>query len=223
MLFIGIGTNFLGPKAFKWIFRLGTAVIFLDFFLNIIWLPIAVSKSYGFQSAEYVFTSTDNQTGALPAWNWMLSFFVTGGILVGFEASGHISEETQNASLTAARGIFSSAAVSAILGFPVVILFLFCLPSVDIIYNFTAPQPFVQIYALSLGRGGHIFMNIICIIGLILVSEPLLPIALASIESRTEYFNCRSCIVSFDMGCSPRRRSSILRLDLSGFRKEGAS
>ena len=153
----------------------------------------------------------------------MLSFFVTGGILVGFEASGHISEETRNASLTSARGIFSSAAASAILGFPVVILFLFCLPSVDIIYNFTAPQPFVQIYALALGRGGHIFMNIICIVGLILVSKSLSLIALVDIESRTEYFNCRSCSFSFDMGCGPRRRSSILRLDLPGFRKEGTS
>jgi amino acid transporter len=170
ILFISIGTNFLGPKAFKWIFRIATGVIFLDFFLNIIWLPIAVSKSYGFQSAEYVFTHTDNETGAPPVWNWMLSYFITAGVLVGFEASGHISEETQNASLTAARGIFSSAAASAILGFPVVILFLFCLPSLDVIYNFTAPQPFVQVYALSLGQGGHIFMNIVCIIGLILVS-----------------------------------------------------
>jgi amino acid transporter len=168
MLFLSVGLCFLGPKSFKWIFRASTAIVMLDFVLNIIWLPIAVSRSYGFQSAEYVFTGTDNQTGAPPVWNWMLSFFVTGGILVGFEASGHISEETQNASITAARGIFSSATISAILGFPVVILFLFCLPKIDEIYNFTAPQPFVQLYALSLGTGGHVFMNVICILGLLL-------------------------------------------------------
>lgn len=169
-LFAAISTNFMGPKAFKWIFRLSTFVILLDFVLNMIWLPIAVSKTYGFQSAEYVFTHTDNQTGAPPVWNWMLSFFVTGGILVGFEASGHISEETQNASLVSAKAIFASATSSAILGFPVVILFLFCLPTIDAIYNFTAPQPFVQLYALALGRGGHVFMNAICIIGLVFVS-----------------------------------------------------
>jgi amino acid transporter len=170
-LFIGIGTNYLGPKSFKWIFRIATFVIMLDFFLNIIWLPIAVSKTYGFQSAKFVFTETANNTGAPPVWNWMLSFFVTTGILVGFEASGHISEETKNASLTSARGIFTSAASSAILGFPVVILFLFCLPGLDIINNITSPQPFVELYAMSLGNGGHIFMNIICIVGLILVSH----------------------------------------------------
>jgi amino acid transporter len=142
----------------------------LDFILNIIWLPIAVSRSYGFQSAKFVFTQTYNETGAPPVWNWMLSYFVTAGILVGFEAPGHISEETQNASITAARGIFSSAVVSAALGFPVVILFLFCMPSLETLYSFDAPQPFVGLYALTLGQGGHVFMNVICILGLILAS-----------------------------------------------------
>ncbi|KAL1305372.1 hypothetical protein AAFC00_002266 [Neodothiora populina] len=167
MLFISIGMNYLNPKHYKLIFRIASGLIMLDFFLNIIWLPIAVSKSYGFQSAEFVFTQTYNETGAPPVWNWMLSYYVTAGVLVGFEASGHISEETQNASTTAARGIFSSAVTSAVLGFPVVILFLFCMPDLDVIYNLAAPQPFISIYAMSMGQGGHVFMTIICILGLI--------------------------------------------------------
>ena len=91
-LFIGIGMNYLDPKTYKTIFRISTYVIIFDFLLNIIWLPIAVSKSYGFHDASYVFTQTYNETGAPPVWNWMLSFFVTAGLLVGFEAPGHISE-----------------------------------------------------------------------------------------------------------------------------------
>lgn len=166
-LCIGLSMNYLDPKTYKWIFRAATYLILLDFLLNIIWLPIAVSKSYGFHSAEYVFTQTYNETGAPPVWNWMLSYYVTAGILVGFEASGHISEETQNASLTAARGIFWSAVASAAIGFPMVILFLFCLPDLDTLYQQNAPQPFVQIYALTLGQGGHVFMNVVCIVGLI--------------------------------------------------------
>ncbi|KAK3660833.1 hypothetical protein LTR56_000591 [Elasticomyces elasticus] len=166
-LMIAIGMNYMDPKTYKTIFRLATGVILLDFVLNMIWLPIAVSKSYGFQDAKYVFTQTYNETGAPPVWNWMLSFYVTAGILVGFEASGHISEETQNASITAARGIWWSAVASAAIGFPLVILFLFCLPDLETLYSFGAPQPFVEIYALTMGRGGHVFMNVICIIGLI--------------------------------------------------------
>ena len=91
-LFIAIGMNYLNPSTYRTIFRLATGIICFDFLLNIIWLPIAVSKTYGFQSAEYVFTQTYNETGAPPVWNWMLSFYITAGILVGFEASGHISE-----------------------------------------------------------------------------------------------------------------------------------
>ena len=169
-LFISIGMNYLNPRTYKTIFRLATGIIMLDFFLNIIWLPIAVSRSYGFQSAKFVFTETTNQTGAPPVWNWMLSYFVTAGVLVGFEASGHISEETQNASVTAARGIFYSAAASAILGFPIVILFLFCTPDLETLYAFTSPQPFVGLYAASMGQGGQVFMVLICILGLIFVS-----------------------------------------------------
>ena len=46
------------------------------------------------------------------------------------------------------------------------ILFLFCLPDLKTLYSFGGPQPFVEIYALTMGRGGHIFMNVVCIIGL---------------------------------------------------------
>lgn len=170
ILFTAIGMNYLNPKTYAFIFRLSVGIIMLDFFLQIIWLPIAVSRSYGFQSASFVFLQTYNETGAPPVWNWMLSYFVTAGVLVGFEASGHISEETQDASLTAAKGIFTSAIASALIGFPLVILFLFCTPDLDTLYGLAAPQPFVSLYALSLGTGGQVFMVIVCILGLIFVS-----------------------------------------------------
>ena len=140
----------------------------LDFFLQIIWLPIGVAKTYGFQDASFVFTQTYNETGAPPVWNWMLSYFITAGLLVGFEAPGHISEETQDASLTAARGIWWSTVASAASGFPIIILFLFCTPDLNTLYSYGAPQPFVNLYAIALGRGGHIVMNIVGLIGLLL-------------------------------------------------------
>ena len=61
----------------------------LDFFLNVIWLPIGASKTYGIRTAQEAFWDTcmcsshsslsssdsqlDNGTGAPPAWNWILS------------------------------------------------------------------------------------------------------------------------------------------------------
>lgn len=76
ILFIAIGMNYADPKTYKYIFRIATFIILLDFFLNIIWLPIAVSKTYGFQDASYVFTQTYNETGSTsPVWNVSNGFF----------------------------------------------------------------------------------------------------------------------------------------------------
>ena len=55
------------------------------------------------------------------------------------------------------------------------ILFLFCTPSLDVLFSLQAPQPFVQLYALALGKKASIFMTIIAVIGLILVKMNLCP------------------------------------------------
>lgn len=36
-------------------------------------------------------------------------------------------------------------------------------------FSLNAPQPFVQLYALALGKGGATFMTVIAVIGLVLV------------------------------------------------------
>jgi amino acid transporter len=101
-------------------------MVLLDFVLNIIWLPIGAHDTWGFRSAHEAFMSTYNGTGAPPAWNWCLSYLATAGILIGFDASGHVAEETKNASVTAARGIFWSTVASGVGGLATIILFLFC-------------------------------------------------------------------------------------------------
>ncbi|KKK15794.1 amino acid permease, partial [Aspergillus ochraceoroseus] len=163
--------NFLPPKLFRSIFYLSSMIVVLDFLLNIIWLPIGAHNTWGFRTAEEAFMSTYNGTGAPPAWNWCLSYLATAGILIGFDASGHVAEETKNASVTAARGIFWSTVVSGIGGLFSIILFLFCAPTPDVLFSFGSPQPFVPLYAAVLGKGGHIFMNIICIFALWLVEH----------------------------------------------------
>lgn len=112
-----------------------------------IWLPIATSKTYGFRSAHDAFMTTYNGTGAPAGWNWCLSYLATAGILIGFDASGHVAEETRNASVAAAQGIFWSTVVSGLGGFAVVILFLFCVVSFKLPVfikwcNFINPFPF---------------------------------------------------------------------------------
>jgi amino acid transporter len=72
-------------------------------------------------------------------------------------------------SVIAGRGIIASAIATGVLGFITTILFLFCIPDLDTFFALDAPQPFVQLYALALGKGPSIFMTIIAVIGLIMV------------------------------------------------------
>ncbi|KAG1811543.1 hypothetical protein EV424DRAFT_1327585, partial [Suillus variegatus] len=168
MLLLSVAINYLPPKFYSGVFKFSIGLMMLDFFLCLIWLPIGVSKTYGFRSASDVFTMTYNGTGAPPAWNWLLSLLFTAGTLTGFDASGHIAEETKNASVVAAKGILSSAIATGVLGFITTILFLFCTPDLDTVFALDAPQPFVQIYALALGKKASIFMTVIAVVGLIM-------------------------------------------------------
>ncbi|KAJ7133530.1 amino acid transporter [Mycena epipterygia] len=169
LLVVSVAINYLPPRMYSAIFRFSVALMMLDFFLCVIWLPIGVSKTYGFRSAKDVFTMTYNGTGAPPGWSWMLSFLFTAGTMTGFDASGHIAEETKNArQVVPAHGILTSAFATGVLGFATAILFLFCTPDLDTLFALEAPQPFVQIYALALGKNGSIFMTAIAVIELIL-------------------------------------------------------
>jgi amino acid transporter len=97
----------------------------------------------------------------------------TAGTLTGFDASGHIAEETKNARIIAGKGILSSCIATGVLGFITTILFLFCTPDFDTLFSLNAPQPFVQVYALALGKPGSAFMTAIAVVGLVLVSLPV--------------------------------------------------
>ncbi|KAJ5621559.1 hypothetical protein N7528_006342 [Penicillium herquei] len=170
LVFLGIATslNFLPSRMYSWVFRAGVIVIIIDMLLNFIWLPIGVSQTYGFQSAEYVFTSTYNGGDTAPSLNWALSWYLTASCLVGEDASGHVAEETVSAKKAAAKGVFWATVASAVCGFPIIILFLFCMPSIDVFYDTSAPQPFINMYALALGPRAHVVMTIISMIGAIL-------------------------------------------------------
>ncbi|KAJ7716320.1 amino acid transporter [Mycena olivaceomarginata] len=179
LLVVSVAINYLPPRMYSAIFRFSVGLMMVDFLLCVIWLPIGVSKTYGFRSAKDVFTMTYNGTGAPPGWNWILSFLFTAGTMTGFDASGHIAEETKNASVVAGKGILTSALATGVLGFVTAILFLFCTPDLDTLFALEAPQPFVQIYALALGKGGSIFMTVIANTSVAIVAASRLVFAVA--------------------------------------------
>ncbi|GIK05357.1 hypothetical protein Aspvir_009464 [Aspergillus viridinutans] len=170
LLFLALATslNFLPPRTYAWVFRAGFIVIVVDILLNVIWLPIGVSKTYGFRSAEYVFTSTYNGGSTAPSLNWVLSWYLPASCLVGQDASGHVAEETLTARKSAARGVFWSTVASALCGFPIIILFLFCMPPIETFYDTRVPQPFINMYAMALGHHAHAVATTVAIIGAVL-------------------------------------------------------
>lgn len=67
LFLMGDADGFMGQIAnrFALIFKASAAIIAIDFLLTVIWLPIGVSKTYGFRSAEFVFKTRYNGTGAV--------------------------------------------------------------------------------------------------------------------------------------------------------------
>jgi amino acid transporter len=177
LLFLAIATsmNFLPPRSYAWVFRAGVMVIIIDMLLNFIWLPIGVSKTYGFQTAEFVFTSTYNGGDTSPSLNWVLSWYLVASCLVGEDASGHVAEETISAKKAAAKGVFWATVASSLCGFPIILVFLFCMPPIETFYDTTAPQPFINMYALALGPHAHVVATIIAMIGAILNTSIVFP------------------------------------------------
>ena len=53
-----IAINYLPPRWYSTVFRISVALYMIDFLLCVIWLPIGVSRTYGFRSAREVFTMT---------------------------------------------------------------------------------------------------------------------------------------------------------------------
>jgi hypothetical protein len=146
----------------------------------------------------------------------VLRSLFTSGTLTGFDASGHVAEETKHAkwvstsliprhpffhmlmhfalspnnSVIAGRGIITSAIATGVLGFITTILFLFCIPDLDTFFSLNAPQPFVLVYALALGKGPSIFMTIVSTLNLIMVRYASI---LHTIPSHTNRY-VRPCI-----------------------------
>ena len=81
------------------------------------------------QSASWVFTHQINNSGFSSHSYWFyvlpLGFLLTQYTITGFDASAHVSEETGQASKSAAQGLWKSIAYSAVAGWILLLAFLF--------------------------------------------------------------------------------------------------
>ena len=86
------------------------------------------------QSADFVFTERFNQSGFfgdstsnLGFWFFVLpiGFLLTMYTETGYDASAHTAEETENAAMSAAQGVWRSVFYSAVIGWVLLLCFLF--------------------------------------------------------------------------------------------------
>jgi amino acid transporter len=128
------------------------------------------------QSIDFVFTERINNSGYLDGKYWFLvlplGFLLTQYTITGFDASAHLSEETQGAAEGAAKGIWRSIAYSAIGGYVLLLSFVFAVQdpaavtagggSVDAIFGQALPEGW-HFMILLISTAGQFFCTVACL------------------------------------------------------------
>jgi amino acid transporter len=114
-----------------WWHVLGTALI----------IGILIATPTEHQSLKWMFTARINNSGfegGSSYWFYVLplGFLLTQYTITGFDASAHLSEETQGANLSAAKGIWKSIFYSALGGYILLLSFLYAATKPEITSSF---------------------------------------------------------------------------------------
>ena len=131
----------------------------------VILILIIVPKTH--QSFHFVFTQRINNSGFSGGFYWFLvlplGFLLTQYTITGFDASAHLSEETQGAAEGAAKGIWRSIFYSAIGGYVLLLSFVFAVQNVpDLNKNFGNVD---AIFSQALPEGWHFLILLISTAG----------------------------------------------------------
>lgn len=134
-------------------------------------LVIAVlAKAPTHQSGKFVFTQFVDGTGwAAQAGN---GYVICIGILIaqytltGFDASAHMTEETNNAATAGSWGIIMSIGVSAVLGWFLILGLLFSIQDYDTTVGSPTGQPVAQIIIDAVGDRGAIALMVVIVVAM---------------------------------------------------------
>jgi translation initiation factor 5B len=95
-----------------------------------------------------------------------------------YSVNGHSSRLTifqppTTSRVVAARSVFASGVFVMVCQFVAIIIYLFCAPAPQVLFTLDAPQPFVLVYQLALGRGGATFMAVLSTLSYVFVRTNL--------------------------------------------------
>ncbi|HEV7239053.1 MAG TPA: amino acid permease [Thermoanaerobaculia bacterium] len=88
---------------------------------------------------------------APPALLFVLALLQAQWTYTGYDASAHVAEETKMARLNSAWGIFLSVAVSAVVGYVMLMVLTWCIPNGDVAATAADPYPVLYVIANNLG------------------------------------------------------------------------
>jgi amino acid transporter len=119
------------------------------------------------QSLSFVFGHRINNSGFSNGMYWFyvlpLGFLLTQYTITGFDASAHISEETHDAEMSAAKGVWKSIFYSALIGWIVLLAITFAVTNVGGANEALGFAPTLLVEALGSGWGK--FVLIISVVG----------------------------------------------------------
>jgi len=133
-----------------------------------------LSKAPTHRSAKEVFAFFYDGTGEDPSPGWSVraspAYVAVCGILMaqytitGFDASAHLSEETNNAAWNAPLGVLMSVGISAVFGFFLLVSLLFSIQDFDKTVASDIGQPVLQILIDIFGKKGAIALMTLIIV-----------------------------------------------------------
>ena len=130
-----------------------------------------IAKAPQRQSAKFVFATFYDGTGD-PGWSVRASpaFVAVCGVLMsqytilGFDASAHLSEETEHAAWNAAMGILTAVGASSLFGFFLIMSLLFSIQDFTKTVKSDIGQPVIQILLDIFGKNGAVVLMVLVIL-----------------------------------------------------------
>ncbi|TAQ84582.1 hypothetical protein B7494_g7099 [Chlorociboria aeruginascens] len=152
--------NIINQKVLRWYFRFAIIIFHILFLLYWIWLPVRASQTGGFQTSAGVFRHFYNginegeEQQASDAYCWTISILFGAWIFYGYDASVHLAEETNDASIVVAQGMWISTLSAWLMSIPTLIVLLFCIQDFNGIISAAYANNFAEYLVQILGVNG---------------------------------------------------------------------
>ncbi|MCJ1299427.1 hypothetical protein MMC08_002219 [Hypocenomyce scalaris] len=160
-LLVAMAPNVISQRILQMYFRFAIFWFFSLMLLYFTWFPIKKASGH-FQPASGVFQHFYNGVNegttmqASNGYTWIISILFGAWIFYGYDASAHLAEETQHASLVVARGMWMSTLSAWALSVPTLILILFCLQNFEGIVSATYSNNWAEYLIQLVGPKGAV-------------------------------------------------------------------